>query len=425
MPTNFFFFLMVALVTQGFLLVFALLTSRHSNKTANYLLSGLIALFSFYALIKILSNTSGIIEYPHLIRTYRPIFILACALVYFYCKALTSPGFRFTWTDTLHLIPFAGYTIIMIPFFFSDPATKIASLSSQPFTLSWTIERSFWVIVFFSYFGFSYKIVLAHQRHIKEFYSNIEKIKLDWLKNLLMAFGVIWMTALFRFLTAYGKVGYENKLLVPVLLCMVIFLIGWHALRQPEIFSDRWDKLIMEDGQSISQSIAQPIAQTKDQEAAINTAPAAPPKEVPAPASLRAENSQDPVKQPPKYEYSSLSKDDISRHKDSLIKYLEVEKPYIDPDLKLQNLADHLGIPSYQLSQIINTEMKLNFYELINSMRILEAKQRLLDPANQNITIIAIAFDVGFNSKSTFNTAFKKYVNMTPSQYKKSHTSDA
>jgi len=129
----------------------------------------------------------------------------------------------------------------MFPFFFSDPATKIASLSLQPFTLSWVIERGFFVMVFFFYFGFSYRTIHQYQQRIKDIFSNLEKVKLDWLRNLLLAFGVIWVIALLRFLTAYGKVGYENKYIVPFLLCLTIFLIGWYALRQPEIFSDRWD----------------------------------------------------------------------------------------------------------------------------------------------------------------------------------------
>ena len=154
MPMNFFFILIVATITQGIILVFALLTSKHSYKTANYLLSVVIVLFSYYALVKILSNTNEILNYPHLIRTYRPIFILVCPVIYFYCKALTDPEFRFTYKDSLHLVPFGMYTLVMLPFFFSGPATKVASLSLQPFTLSWVIERSFFVIVFFSIWVF-------------------------------------------------------------------------------------------------------------------------------------------------------------------------------------------------------------------------------------------------------------------------------
>ncbi len=391
MTTNFFFILLIATMTQGTLLVIALLTSKHTYRTPNYLLSGLIVLFSYYALVKILSNTNGILQYPHLIRTYRPIFILVCPIIYFYCKALTNPDFKFTRRDCLHLLPLGIYTLIMFPFFFSDPATKIASLSLQPFTTSWVIERCFFVVLFFFYFALSYRTIRHHQEQIKNVYSNLEKVKLGWLKNLLLAFGVIWITALLRFLTAYGKVGYENKILVPIFLCLTVFLIGVYALRQPEIFSDRWDKLIKKNDQ----------------------------KPVPV-VSIEKKSQENPTrfKRVPKYEYSSLSEHDIAKYRDKLINYLEREKPYTDPDLKLQNLADYLGIPSYQLSQIINTELQQNFYDLINSLRISEAKHKLIDPTHQDITILAIAYDVGFNSKSTFNTAFKKYTKMTPSQFK-------
>jgi len=394
----FFYILIIATITLGTLLVFALLTSKHSNKSANYLLSGLIVLFSYYALVKILSNTNKILHYPHLIRTYRPVFILVCPMIYFYCKALTTPGFRFKYFDSLHLVPFGMYTLVVLPFFFSDSATKIASLSSQPFTMSWVIERSFWVIVFFFYFGFSYKTIHHHQQYIKDVFSNLEKVKLDWLKNLLLAFGVIWVTALLRFLTTHGNVGYENKFIVPLLLCLTIFLIGWYALRQPEIFSDRWDNLIRENDRK---SVNVVLTGEKDQEKPTRS------------------------KQPPKYEYSSLSERDIARYKDKLINYLEQEKPYTDSDLKLQNLADHLGIPSYQLSQIINTELQQNFYDLINSLRISEATHILIDPAKQHVKIIDIAYGVGFKSKSTFNSAFKKYTQLTPTQFKKSQMAKA
>ena len=397
MTMNLLSVLIAATTIQGALLVFSLLASKHSYKTANYLLSGIIILFTYYALVKILSNTSEILNFPHLIRTYRPVFILACVAIYFYCKALTTPGFRFTFSDSIHLVPFGIYTIATLPFFLSDPATKIAFLSLQPFTVSWAIERGFFVVVFVVYFGLSYRIILQHQRRIKDVFSNLEKVKLDWLRNLLLAFGVIWMIALLRFLSAYGKVGYENKFAVPILLCLTIYLIGWYALRQPEIFGNRWDQLIRELDRKSA-----PVLATD------NNLPV-------DPASHKPQS---------KYEYSSLSELDIARYKNNLINHLEQEKPYIDPDFKLQNLADHLDIPSYQVSQIINTELKQNFYDLVNSMRINDAKRRLTDPAQKQTRIINIAYDVGYSSKSTFNTAFKKYTNTTPSLFRKTHSSE-
>ncbi|RLA06929.1 MAG: hypothetical protein DRQ51_07865 [Gammaproteobacteria bacterium] len=117
--------------------------------------------------------------------------------------------------------------------------------------------------------------------------------------------------------------------------------------------------------------------------------------------------------------YSNLDQQDIESHQENLINYLEQEKPYLDPDLKLGSLADHLGMPSYQLSQVINIGCQHNFYDLINSLRIEEAKQKLSNPTTQyQQNILSIAYDVGFNSKSTFNVAFKKYTGMTPTQFK-------
>ena len=70
------------------------------------------------------------------------------------------------------------------------------------------------------------------------------------------------------------------------------------------------------------------------------------------------------------------------------------------------------------LSQIINERLNKNFFELVNAHRIKEAKKRLLDPDAEPLTILAIAFEVGFNSKSAFNAAFKKYTRMTPTQFR-------
>ncbi|MCP3667850.1 MAG: hypothetical protein GY696_36070, partial [Gammaproteobacteria bacterium] len=160
--SSFFFALSATMISLGLLLVFSLLTSRQNNKTANFLLSGLIVLFCYYALVKIFSNTSMITDYPHLIRTYRPLFILGCSVIYFYCKALTAQDFQFSIRDGLHLIPFGSYMLVMLPFFFSDATIKIESLSWQPFTLPWVMERSFWVAVFIFYLGASLRVINQH-----------------------------------------------------------------------------------------------------------------------------------------------------------------------------------------------------------------------------------------------------------------------
>ncbi|MCP4373992.1 MAG: helix-turn-helix transcriptional regulator, partial [Deltaproteobacteria bacterium] len=124
------------------------------------------------------------------------------------------------------------------------------------------------------------------------------------------------------------------------------------------------------------------------------------------------------VKRNSKYEYSSLTRRDLSTYGHKLLEHIKRDRPYADNELKLQDIASYLGLPPYQLSQVINTELKTNFYSLINKYRIEEAKRLLIDPDKQHLNILEIAFETGFNSKSAFNTAFKKNTTITPSQYK-------
>ena len=97
---------------------------------------------------------------------------------------------------------------------------------------------------------------------------------------------------------------------------------------------------------------------------------------------------------------------------------MEQEKLYQETDLTLQQLADKLQVPTYQVSQAINDGMKKNFYDLVNGYRVEEAKRLLVDPKNENYTILSVGFEAGFNSKTTFNTVFKKFTGLTPTDFR-------
>jgi len=99
---------------------------------------------------------------------------------------------------------------------------------------------------------------------------------------------------------------------------------------------------------------------------------------------------------------------------------MEEHKPYLDGEITLSQLADLVGCTSNNLSQVINSELEKTFFDFINTYRIKEAKRYLLASESEKITILAIALESGFNSKSAFYTAFKKEIGMTPSEYKKS-----
>ena len=97
---------------------------------------------------------------------------------------------------------------------------------------------------------------------------------------------------------------------------------------------------------------------------------------------------------------------------------MESEKPYLEGDLVLPQLAQQLGISANYLSQIINEQLQVNFYDFVNGSRVEEAKRWMRNAGQQNTKILNIALDSGFNSKSAFYTAFKKATSMTPTQYR-------
>jgi AraC-like DNA-binding protein len=106
-------------------------------------------------------------------------------------------------------------------------------------------------------------------------------------------------------------------------------------------------------------------------------------------------------------------------HVSALTALMEVEKVYIDPDLKLQNLAERMGVSPRTLSTVINGHFGCTFFEYVNGYRLQEAKQLLLSPEGQKRPVLDIMYEVGFNSKATFNALFKKAVGLTPTQFRR------
>lgn len=126
-----------------------------------------------------------------------------------------------------------------------------------------------------------------------------------------------------------------------------------------------------------------------------------------------------PAAELPKYAHSKLSEKDACEIDRKLSNYMENEKPYLDNQLSLRQLAEDLEVNTNYLSQVINERHEKNFFEFINAYRVTELKEKLEDPHNRQFTILSLAFDCGFNSKTTFNTAFKRITGCTPSQYLK------
>ena len=211
--------------------------------------------------------------------------------------------------------------------------------------------------------------IMNYREEIKKYYSAVEHLNLTWLLYVVGAFFLMWMIDLVNFLLyTFTDVGINILSLLTLLSITINFvfsiLIFFKAIRNPEVFSD------------ISETV----------------------KTI-------------------KYEQSRLTQSEKQEYTAKLKKYFNEYQPYLNPR-SISDVAKQVGIPVKDLSQIINESLQKNFYDFINSYRIEEAKQMLLREKDDKKTVLEILYEVGFNSKSAFNTAFRKYTGYTPTEFR-------
>jgi AraC-like DNA-binding protein len=121
-----------------------------------------------------------------------------------------------------------------------------------------------------------------------------------------------------------------------------------------------------------------------------------------------------------KYAKSTLKEDQSDEIWNQIKELMEDKYLYRNPTLRLSDLVQEIGKPLPHVSQVINERMDMTFLDFVNQYRVKEAKELLCDEKVKSMTILAIAYEVGFNSKTTFYTSFKKVTGQTPSEYRKS-----
>jgi adenylate cyclase len=126
-------------------------------------------------------------------------------------------------------------------------------------------------------------------------------------------------------------------------------------------------------------------------------------------------------KQKKKYKQVLLDSSEVNKYGKELEQIMIDYKLYLNPDLSLKDLGSYLELPANYVSQLLNLGFQKNFSEYVNTFRVREFKERVLLEKNKGLTIMAIAYDSGFNSKTVFNTFFKKIEGITPNTYLKTH----
>lgn len=313
-------------------------------------------------------------DFPHALSIGDPLLFLYGPLIYFFTLFLTGRASSFEKLDFLHLIPFVLCIVFYLPTYLLDAESKIAMYQGYaegiPFQL-----YAVWLSACFHnaiYLALSVFLLSLYRKKIKSAFSNIERINLSWLKYILITNAIIWLVdsislvfSLAEFPNSFIHTASQS---LGYLSAIFIYFIGYRMLKMPEVFSGS-----LNSGQS----------------------------------------SQ-------KYARSGLDNNQAKKYIDEILTFMDEEQPYLNADLSLSDLCELLSIPNNHMSQVINEKLEKNFFDFVNYYRVEEAKQWLSDPQRSKATMLAIAFESGFKSKSTFNSAFKKHTGITPSQYKKS-----
>jgi AraC-like DNA-binding protein len=126
-----------------------------------------------------------------------------------------------------------------------------------------------------------------------------------------------------------------------------------------------------------------------------------------------------PKKETSKYKNSNLNPQTIEQYKTQLIQLMEIQKVYLNGKLSIHDVSENLNIPRQYISEVLNEHMNISFQDFVNAYRVDEFIERLKNDQNNHFTLLAIATDVGFNSKSSFNAIFKKIKGLTPTEFKK------
>lgn len=354
---------------QGLLLALALLTAKGPTNTANRLLAGLTVTISIIVSGAVLLTSDYVFLYPHLSRVHHPFVFLAGPLLYLYIRQLTSANKGLERKDILHFIPFAFCLIYLLPYYFRSGSAKLQILGSEYFQESsqqWYYLRSaLFITQFLVYLVLIVLAIVRYSKAVREHKPQADRAVLFEVRFFVIASIVLWVAAILRYVLDRG-----GNLLVPLGASILIYAMGYLKMRRAD---------------------APPVAE----EEVVGK----------------------------KYEKSTLTPDRAERYLKRLLQCMEAEKPYIDGELTLQKLAEKISVPANHLSQVVNENVGQSFSEFVNSYRIEEAKRKLLDPACKHLSVLGIAEEVGFNSKSSFNAVFKKHTNTTPSEFRKAFDS--
>ena len=344
-----------------------LITHKKGNRRNNILLASIFIMIA-WNMGDLTLRVNGVIFKWEFLQLLDDGFLLLYGPVfYLYAQGVIFRDFKFSGGNLAHLIPYLLLTIVILS------SRSIAPDQTEEiieYDLPWQfyLVSAFMYVHIIVYLGLSYKSLWKYRLIIKNKYSQIDQINLDWLSSSLNTFGLLtFVSMIHNFIPLAGN----RSVLIVTLILLLIFIFYFvnkvilKALRQPEIFAG--------------------IAQNETS----------------------------------KYLGSNLTPDQMEENRKQLVDLLNIEKPFLNPQLTLTDLSEKLSVSTKHLSQVINQSFNKSFFDFVNTFRIQEAQQILKESQDDKLTVLEVMYQVGFNSKSSFNTAFKKETGRTPTEFRK------
>lgn len=292
-------------------------------------------------------------------------------LIYLYLQASIRKDFKMNGRQFLHFIlPAVFFLVTILHLFFPDTAEQHSFLRKD-LVIPWQLRMIGLVILLYitSYCVLSGRSINRHRRFVLEHSSYSDELHSKWLILLFPIFLLPFLFVIFNFIFLR-----PFELPLPAIgAAIMLMILNTLLIFVPQIFAG-------------------------------------------FPKELRADQEED--LRPPKYQSSSLEEPQKDRLFEQVIRFMAIEKAFLRQDLTLQQLADSLKINSKYLSQVINEKSGKHFMDFVNEYRVNLAKEILHKPTYDHYTIVAIAQEVGFNSRSAFYASFKKFTGQTPSEYK-------
>lgn len=376
---------LLILVLQGLVFVVLLLTRYYRKRNISDLFLGLILLLTCYSQT---CYTVGFMGWYNEFRTTKINYFLInigvglAPLIYLYVKSITTSNFKFKRSYWWHFALAFAVILYRLGIYsydamqpgFNDTQNGILKIELDEAyvqSIMGYIETPFMLL----YLAFTIQLFYSYRKKIKQYFSNTYKLELNWILSFLILFSILFIYGTIQDIVGsqFMDLGYEQRWWLNLLTAIVTLYIGIKGY-----FTDT-SKLNKLDFSFSPKTIGIP-----------------------------EEDANTPTK--------SYSPEDLDHVKN----LMEIENAYLDPELNLSDLAKMAKMTRGQLSEIINSGFGKNFNDFVNEYRVEAFKSMLKEEKHEQLSLLGIAQECGFNSKATFNRVFKKLTTYSPTEYLKS-----